>query len=147
MFAGGEVALGQELPPAKDTIFARKILMGAIDTNMNEIEAMTLPGAKLDLAEAQEHADMISIMLMAFPHMFPASTNQWTPNADRDPAMDTFAAPALWTNFADFYERASTASKIAFEASRAKHADELKAVVGQLRATCNSCHATYMKTD
>ena len=37
---------------------------------------------------------------------------------DRDPALDTFASPELWTNFAEFYRRASDASKLAFEASR-----------------------------
>ena len=81
-------ALGQEPsgPPAKDTIFARKILMGAIDMNMDAIETMLAPNGKLDAAEAQEHADTISIMLMSFPHMFPAGTNQWKPGADRDPA-------------------------------------------------------------
>ncbi len=140
-------ALTQGLPPAKDTIFARKILMGSIDMNMDEIETMTSPDGTLNLAEGQEHADIVSIMLMAFPHMFPASTNQWVANADRDPATDTFASPDVWSNFADFYQRAQAASKIAFDASRAKRADEFKALVAQLRAACNGCHATYMKTD
>ena len=66
----------QDLPAAKDTIFARKILMGAIDMNMDEIETMLAPEGKLDLAEGQEHAETISTMLMAFPHMFPPATNQ-----------------------------------------------------------------------
>ena len=54
------------MPPPKDTIFARKILMGAIDMNMDEIETMLAPGGKLDDAEAQrasryhlDHADGI----------------------------------------------------------------------------------------
>src|SRR3954467_12581324 len=120
-------AIGQEqgsqaqgLPPPKDTIFARKILMGAIDMNMDEIETMLAPEGKLELAEGQEHAETISTMLMAFPHMFPASTNQWTQGADRDPATDTFASPEVWTKFADFYQRAAAASKLAYDASRAK---------------------------
>ncbi len=140
-------ALTQGLPPAKDTIFARKILMGSIDMNMDEIETMTSPDGTLNLAEGQEHADIVSIMLMAFPHMFPPGTNQWVANADRDPATDTFASPDVWSNFSDFYQRAQAASKIAFDASRAKRADEFKALVAQLRAACNGCHATYMKTD
>ena len=84
---------------------------------------------------------------MAFPHMFPATTNQWAANADRDPATDTYASPTVWANFADFNQRAATASKIAFDASRAKRADEFKALVAQLRDACNSCHAAYQKTD
>ena len=66
--------------------------------------------------------------------------------ADRDPGLDTFASPELWTAFADFYKRASGASKIAFDASRAKRVDEFKALVAELRTACNACHANYLKT-
>src|SRR6202795_2301123 len=128
-----EPARAQELPAAKDTIFARKILMGAIDMNMDEIETMLAPEGKLDLAEGQEHSETISTMLMAFPHMFPPVTNQWKAGAARDPATDTFASPELWTNFADFYARASEASKIAWNASRARRAADFRGFIGQLR--------------
>ena len=73
----------QEQPAAKDTIFARKILMGAIDMNMDEVETMLAPEGKLVLSDAQEHAETISTMLMAFPHLFPPATNQWKPGAER----------------------------------------------------------------
>ena len=150
--ATGGLALAQEkgakgVPPPKDTIFARKILMGAIDMNMDDIETMLAPEGKLDSAEGREHADAISIMLMAFPHMFPPATNQWKPNVDRDPATDTFASPDLWTNFADFYKRAADASKLAFAASRAERADQFRASIAQLRAACNGCHAAYQKKE
>src|SRR5206468_3746387 len=92
----GSAAIGQEQPPLKDTIFARKILMGAIDMNMDEIETMLAPDGKLELSDAQEHAETISTMLLGFPHMFPPLTNQWKLGADRDPATDTFASPDLW---------------------------------------------------
>jgi len=147
--AGQEQASqGQASPPPKDTIFARKILMGAIDMNMDEIETMLQPGGKFEAAEATEHADTISIMLQSFPHLFPASTNQWRPDdKDRDPATDTSASPDLWRNFGDFYLRAQAASKLAFDASRAKHGNEFKSLIGQLRAACNGCHAAYLKTE
>ena len=47
---GTPFALGQALsgPPPKDTIFARKILMGAIDMNMDAIETMLAPNGKFD---------------------------------------------------------------------------------------------------
>jgi cytochrome c556 len=132
-------------PPAKDTIFARKILMGTIDMNMDEVETMLAPQGKLDHVEAREHLDIISVLLMAFPHLFPASTNLWKEGADRDPALDTFASPELWTGFAEFYQRATGASKLAFEASRARRADELRVQVAELRGACNACHAKYLK--
>ncbi len=140
-------AVAEDQPAAKDTIFARKILMGAIDMNMDEVETMLAPGGKLVLSDAQEHAETISTMLMAFPHLFPPATNQWKPGAERDPATDTFANPGLWSNFSDFYQRAAEASKIAWSASRAKRADEFRPLIGQLRQRCNACHALNMKTD
>jgi hypothetical protein len=87
--AGIALAHEQGVTPPKDAIFARKILMGSINTNMDEIETMLSPGETLNLAEGQEHADIISIMLMAFPHMFPAATNQWKEGADRDAVRST----------------------------------------------------------
>ncbi|MEW6449024.1 MAG: cytochrome c [Pseudomonadota bacterium] len=149
MVAMSAAALGQDQNPApsKDTIFARKILMGAIDMNMDEIETMLAPEGKLELAEGQEHAETISTMLMAFPHMFPASTNQWKQGADRDPALDTFASPDVWTKFDDFYRRATAASKLAYDASRAKRESTFRPMIVELRAACNGCHAAYMKTE
>jgi cytochrome c556 len=149
MLTAAPFALGQESggPPPKDTTFARKILMGAIDMNMDAVETMLAPNGKLDATEAREHADTISIMLMSFPHLFPAATNQWKPGADRDPATDTFASPDVWANFADFYQRASGASKLAQQASNAKRLDEFRSLIEQLRAACNSCHEKYMKTN
>ena len=147
--ASGAIAHGQDpgATPPKDAIFARKTLMGAIDMNMDELETMLAPGGRADAAEAREHADTISIMLMVFPHLFPAGTNQWKPNVDRDPAIDTFASPEVWANFADFYQRAAAASKLALDASHAKHGDEFRALIAQLRAACNSCHQAYQKSD
>jgi cytochrome c556 len=142
-----EPARAQDLPAAKDTIFARKILMGAIDMNMDEIETMLAPEGKLDLAEGQEHAETISTMLMAFPHMFPPATNQWKAGAERDPATNTFASPDVWKNFADFYARATEASKLAWSASRARQPDEFRGFIVQLRERCNSCHALNLKID
>jgi len=86
---------------AKDAIFARKILMDTINTNMDELETMTTSDKGVNLAEGREHADVISVMLMAFPHLFPASTNQWKANVERDPGRDTYASPDLFTNYAD----------------------------------------------
>ena len=137
----------EDQPPSKDTIFARKTLMGAIDINMDEIETMLAPEGNLVLSDAQEHAETISTMLMAFPHLFPPATNQWKEGADRDPATDTFANPALWSNFADFYRRTTEASKIAWNASRARRPEEFRPLMKELRQRCNACHALNLKTE
>jgi cytochrome c556 len=137
----------EDQPPVKDTIFARKTAMGEIDMNMDEIETMLAPGGKLDLADAREHAEVISTLLLVFPHLFPPSTNQWKQGAERDPATDTFANPAIWSNYADFYKRASEASKIAWSAAAAKKPDEFRAQIKELRVRCNGCHALNLKPE
>ena len=140
-------SLADDQPPPKDTIFARKIAMGEIDMNMDEIETMLAPGGKLDLADAREHAEVISTLLMVFPHLFPASTNQWKEGAERDPATDTFANPAIWSNFADFYKRATEASKIAWQAAGAKRPEDFRLLIKELRVRCNGCHALNFKQE
>ncbi|MGA7328409.1 MAG: cytochrome c [Rhodomicrobium sp.] len=136
----------QPAPPASDTIFARKTLMNTINASMDEIEAMLAPGVKIESAEAREHADLISVLLMAFPHLFPSATNQWKEGAARDAALDTYASPEIWLRFSDFYARANAASQIALEASRAPNRGEFQTRISELRAACNGCHAAYQKS-
>jgi cytochrome c556 len=147
LFVAVVPSLADDQPPAKDTIFARKTVMGAIDMNMDEIETMLAPEGKLELADAREHAEVISTLLMAFPHLFPASTNQWKQDAVRDPATDTFANPAIWSNFADFYKRATEASKIAWQAAGAKRPEDFRPLIKELRVRCNGCHALNLKPE
>jgi cytochrome c556 len=142
----GLVASAQDQSAATpgDAILARKTLMDTLSDNMDQIEGM-ISTNKIDLADAHEHADTISVMLMAFPHLFPPSTNQWKPGVDPDPVTGTSASPDVWTKFADFYQRANAASKTAYEMSRADKADDLKARTAELRTACNACHAQYLK--
>ncbi len=139
------MAQDQSAATAKDAIFARKTMMDTLSDNMDQIEAM-ISTNKIDLANAHDHADTISVMLMAFPHLFPPSTNQWKPNADLDPATDTYASPDVWSKFSDFYQQANAASKTAYNMSRAEKVDDLKAGTAELRTACNACHAQYLKT-
>jgi cytochrome c556 len=140
-------AQDQSADTPKDTIFARKILMDTIDHNMDALEEMVRSGAAIDFADAHEHADTISVMLMAFPHLFPPSTNQWRPNVDRDPGRDTYASPELWTNFADFYRQAAAASRLAYTASRTEAEADFKKTMAELRTACDFCHARFLKVD
>jgi cytochrome c556 len=106
-----------------------------------------LETGKIDLVTGRANADSISAMLMAFPHLFPASTNQWKPNAARDPATDTLADPAIWESRSFFYRDAMAASKYAFDASRAQNVADFRKSAGDLRLTCDGCHSTYQKKD
>jgi cytochrome c556 len=144
----GGAALSQDAVPSavKDEIFARKLLMDSVDSHLDAIDWLMSTGKPLDLARAVEHADTISTMLLAFPHLFSPRTNQWRPNVKLDPAHDTFAAPEVWANFVEFYRLAAAASQIAFKASRAKREADFVAHIETLRAACESCHAIYVKS-
>jgi cytochrome c556 len=140
------LAQDQSAATPKDAIFARKLLMSMVGDNMDELEDMILTG-RIDMGEAHEHANNVSTLLLVFPHVFPPTTNQWKPDVtDRDAATDTYASPDLWTNFADFYQRANEASTIAFNASRANNESGVRSSVAALRQACDGCHARYMKT-
>jgi cytochrome c556 len=145
----GGTAPAQEPAPStvKDEIFARKILMDTIDSQLDAIDWMLVSDKPLNLENAFERADNISVMLMTFPHLFPPRTNQWQPNIKRDPARDTFASPEVWVNFANFYRQAAAASRLAFDASRAKREVDFRAHIEKLRDACAACHAAYLKVD
>jgi cytochrome c556 len=155
----GSVARGQDQSAATpseaiiadaivaDAIIARKTVMDTISQKMDALETATASSKKIDLAAANEQADIVSVLLMAFPHMFPPATNQWKPNVDKDPGTDTFAAPDVWIKYADFYQQSAAASKLAYNASRATQEAEFRTAVAQLRTACDGCHATYLKTD
>jgi cytochrome c556 len=145
----GSAAFGQDQSAAtpSDAIYARKTVMDTISEKMDALEAATASTKNIEINGAREQVDVISVLLMAFPHMFPTVTNQWKPNVDKDPATDTFAAPEVWTKFADFYKQASDASKLAYDASRATQEADLRSAIAQLRTACDGCHATYQKTE
>jgi cytochrome c556 len=145
----GSVARGQDQSAATpaDAIIARKTVTDILCSKMDALETATASTKKIDLAAANEQADIVSVLLMAFPHMFPAATNQWKPNVDKDPGTDTFAAPDVWIKYADFYQQSAAASKLAYNASRATQEAEFRTAVAQLRIACDGCHATYLKTD
>jgi cytochrome c556 len=144
----GMGAFGQEQSSVtpKDVIFARKILMATIANSMYPIDQMLQTG-KVELDTARHHADAIAGMLTAFPHLFPPTTNTWTPNAPRDPATDTFADPAIWQSYEFFYKESKAAAEYAYDASQAKNEEEFKKYAQQLRLTCDTCHATFQKNN
>lgn len=131
----------------KDVIFARKIIMDSINNNMDEVETVLQSTKPVDLDDVRQHADTISVMLMAFPHLFPPVSNQWKADAVRDPGTDTFASPRVWTDYADFYRQAAIASKIAYNASRAKEQTAYRTYIAELRQACNACHKAYQKEE
>ena len=145
--APAALAQDQSAATTGDLIFARKIMMDTIGRNMDEIEGFIETPKPIDMAEAREHADIVSVMLMSFPHLFPPASNQWKDGATRDPGLDTYASPDVWKNFSDFYKTAEAVSKLAFRASRAKDEAEFRKHAGEMRPACDGCHAAFMKVE
>ena len=142
------VALAQDqgAASAKDVIFARKTLMVAIANAMYPIDEMRENG-KFDLPKGRASADAISAMLMAFPHLFPPTTNTWTDKSPRDAAVDTFASPTLWQEYTFFYKQAQAASKYAFDLSHAENDRDFRKSATELRLACDTCHAAFQKNN
>jgi cytochrome c556 len=124
--------------------------MSGIDVYMQEIEAFALEAETKDTPipfEAAEAADILSTMLIAFPHLFEPGSDLWSEEAEaEDPTSVTLALPAVWQNFPDFYRRANETSQAAFDLSRqqprdARWIDNAK----NLREACESCHADYTR--
>jgi cytochrome c556 len=149
LLATSPVAIAQDqgAATAKDVIFARKTLMNFMCDKMADIERMIAMG-HIDLDGARGNADAISVMLLAFPHLFPPGSNQWNPdNPDPDPVTDTYASPEIWSKFPDFYRLAAASAQSAHDMSRAASIDEFKTHARELRITCDTCHALYSENN
>jgi cytochrome c556 len=124
-----------------DVVQARQTVMDGIDTEMHDIDQAGA-GERIPLDALKAHADRISTLLTAFPHLFPPQT-QPSPDAP----VPTTAAPAVWKEFEDFYGRAMAAAKTALDASQAATLELFRPLGMDLRAACDSCHAKYMQVD
>jgi cytochrome c556 len=138
------VSSAQDADIASDVIAARKLLMDSIMNNMDKIQEM-ISERNIKLNVSRDCADNIASMLVAFPHLFPPSSNQWREDVDLDPVKDTFASPDIWTEFADFSRRAAAAAATALELRRADNEDDVKRLYRALGVACDTCHALYMK--
>jgi len=138
-------ALAQEQGVAtRDAIFARKTLMDFMCERMTEIEVMVGRGT-IDLKLVRQYADAMSAMFMAFPHLFPASSNLWKRNPDADPVSETLASPDVWTGFSDFYRQAAESDKLARELASVSNTGDARDRARELRIACDACHALYLE--
>jgi cytochrome c556 len=138
------VAVAQDQSAATDVIFARKTIMSSLCDKMMEIERMIAAG-NIDAKTTRTHGRAMSVMLMAFPHLFPPSSNQWQRDVNPDPVAETLASPDLWTSFPDFYRQAAAAARAAAALSRADKAEDIKTYARELRIGCDTCHALYLE--
>jgi cytochrome c556 len=129
---------------ADEVIMARQLLKDGVDEEMQPID-LAGAGQNTPLDELKAHANRISTMITAFPHLFPPQTKPGT-SADGSPSLTT-ATPAVWDRFDDFYKMAQLAAMTAYEASQAADLKEFLEHGTKLRALCDGCHAQYMKVE
>jgi cytochrome c556 len=146
LLIAGSVALAEDasVAGAKEVILARKSLMNSMEELVNRIGSM-ISQRQINLPLARDDAAAVSVMLRAFPHLFPLDSNQWNENGGADPVTDTLASPDIWIDYDDFYEQAAAAARTADELSRAENEDEIKRLHRALGTRCDLCHALYLK--
>ena len=129
-------------------VLARRNVMAAINRHMDEIAGMLDPGRTLDPHEASEHADEIAVLLMAFPHLFPAGSNNWSrAMEEKEPARVTRAAPAVWSETKAFRSQAAAASQLATDTSRSPGEAVFRQRAQALEASCVACHQHFRREE
>jgi cytochrome c556 len=115
---------------------------------MQELERQIAPLDQFTLGKAAEldtlraAAVTMEPILIAFPHLFPPTTNLYEPTQLESP---TIALPAIWENFERFQQIAFDTEQAAVAIAEAKTAGELRAAARGLRARCDACHAGFTR--
>ena len=125
----------------QEVIEARQALMVEMERLMKPLDSFTI-GEPADPADLRSSALTVSQMLLAVPHLFPPTTNLYDPTVVEP---KTLALPPIWQNFASFEALAVAAEAEAGKVAKMNGAEELKAGALALRATCDACHALYLR--
>jgi cytochrome c556 len=125
----------------EDVISARQALMVQIEHVMRPIESFA-GGDSGSPAELRAIAGTMAPMLLAAPHLFPPTTNLYDAAAETP---TTLALPAIWQDFPTFYTLASASAAAAASMASVTAIEPLRAAGRNLRATCDACHARYVR--
>jgi cytochrome c556 len=126
---------------ALEVIEARRILMLEAQRQMATIDNYIL-GMPADAATLKSEAQTIEALLLVLPHLFPPDTNLFDPATRESP---TIALPAVWENFAAFAAMGVASETAAARLLAADGAEPLREAARALRASCDACHAAFMK--
>jgi cytochrome c556 len=127
----------------KEIILARGKLMERMEVLMQPIDTLTIQkGTVANVELLHQNARTVAAMLAAVPHLFPPSTNLYDP---KSATPSTIALPAIWQNFDSFYQLAGAAARAAENMSSAKGDAGLRAASLKLRASCDACHAVFLR--
>ena len=129
------------LTEPEELIEAREALMVEMERIMRPLDSYTI-GEPADPEELRSIAQTVSQMMLAIPHLFPPTTNLYDPKAETP---KTLALPPIWKNWAAFEKLAEASHEEAEKVAKMKTPAELKAGALALRATCDACHAGFLR--
>lgn len=129
------------LTEPEEVIEARRVLMAEAERLMKPIDSF-IAGEPADIALLHENATSLEALLLALPHLFPPTTNQFDPSAHDPP---TTALPTIWQRFPAFLTFAESAERAAAALREANDTEALSAASARLRGACDACHASFMK--
>lgn len=125
----------------QDVIAARQAVMAELEQLMRPIDAFA-DGQPTEPDDVRAAAATIAPLLLATPHLFPPTTNLYDDAAEQ-PA--TLALPSVWSSFPAFYALGAAASAAATKTAALTSSEALRAASKELRATCDGCHAPYLR--
>jgi cytochrome c556 len=129
------------LTEPKELIEAREELMVEMERIMRPLDSYTI-GEPAEPEELRSIAQTVSVMMLAVPHLFPPTTNLYDPKATE---LKTLALPPIWQNWAAFEKLAVASHEKAEEVAKMQTPADLKAGALALRATCDACHAGFLR--
>jgi cytochrome c556 len=129
------------LTEPEELIEAREALMVEMERIMRPLDSYTI-GEPANPEDLRSIAQTVSQMMLAIPHLFPPTTNLYDPNV---PIPKTLALPPIWKNWAAFEKFAEASHEQAEKVAKMQTPDELKAGALALRATCDACHAGFLR--
>jgi cytochrome c556 len=125
---------------AQDLIEARRALMAELSELMLPVDSLAA-GAPADAAAIRSTAATIESLSLAVPDLFPPTTNLYDAAAEQPV---TLSLPSIWEDFGAFDTLAAATSSAAAALAAAPDGG-LTARGAALRATCDACHAQFVR--
>jgi cytochrome c556 len=118
-----------------DPIETRQAGQDLVSADFAGIRAVV--NAKGDVKTLANPAKAIARWIRQFPPQFPKGSEQ---------GHNTRARPAIWSDFADFQQRANNLADAADKLAQLANAEDTAGVVAQISVVteaCSACHRTY----
>lgn len=134
--AGSVLAAAAGVSAAGNPAAERQVAMKAVAAAMKDGSGFVSGQTPWDAAKVKAVMGGLAANGKKLQGLYPAGSGA-------DPKSE--AAPAIWTNKADFTKRLAEMSTLAAAAAKAPNAEAFKPAFAKVGATCKSCHDIYRK--